>query len=962
MTAATIARVGQSLCLAGATFGAFGLYGWLSGTGFGTTIVPGLPPMTPNTALSLLIIGASGAARRRERTGWIQTTLSLLGTLVVFALAVATLTEHGFGVDLRIDRRLIPDQPVTPVRPSPPTASSLALLAAALLLFDFRPTSRVRPSEWLVLCAALTAFTSLTGIVLGADPLFRVTRAPVIGFSLPTALGLLLTSMGLLLERPTTGLMRVATSPGPGGVLLRRLTLPIVVVPVTLAFVVTSVAELQAIEDVAIPVAVLAAALTAGGLLVVITVALPLDRAHAQLVASRMQTQMLVEQAPDGIFVADLDGRYIDVNDAACRLAGYPREELLAKTIADLVPAGDVERLWESRALLLAGATQVAEWTLVRKDGSCIPVDVSTRILPDGRWQAVVRDISERIRLEAQAASAREQLRESEERFRLAIDEAPIGMAMVAPDGRFIRVNHALCDIVGYGAEELTGLTFQDITHADDLNADLDLAGQLYRGDIPRYQLEQRYIRKDGTIVWVMVSRSILRDRSGEPVCYIAQMEDITARRRLEDEHRFLAEIGPALATTLDYEETLSRIAEIAVHGLADVSIVDLVSDSGDVHRVRVVSRDPSYDWVRDVFGLGPRDQHQADLIRSALESRQPVLMAHPAPEDLGGVAQSHDHGRARHAIDLQSVAVIPLVAGGTVLGAMSFLSVARSRPFGTDDVRVANQLAERSALAIENARLYSAAQRAIQVRDEVLGIVAHDLRNPLAAVLLEAQVLHRTLPATGAESRESAEAITRAAQRMNHLIQDLMDVTRLEAGRLSIQPHAVSATQLAGDACELHRALASSCGLELRLNLPEQLPDVWADRERLLQVFDNLIANAVKFAASGGSITVGAASRDHDVLFWVADQGPGISFENQAHLFDRFWQAQAAGRSSAGLGLPIVKGIVDAHGGRVWVESAPDRGSTFFFTIPAAEYVARSSADPTHQPTVIRGHKHLTG
>ena len=153
---------------------------------------------------------------------------------------------------------------------------------------------------------------------------------------------------------------------------------------------------------------------------------------------------------------------------------------------------------------------------------------MSAKILPDGRWQAFVRDISDRKRIERA-------LHESEERFRLTIDEAPIGMALVALDGRFVRVNRALCEIVGYSSAELTGLTFQAITHPDDLDADLALADQLARGEIPRYQLGKRYIRKDGTIVDILLSRSILRGRDGAPRYYITQIEDVTERKRAEE-------------------------------------------------------------------------------------------------------------------------------------------------------------------------------------------------------------------------------------------------------------------------------------------------------------------------------------------------------------------------------------------------------------------------------------------
>ena len=237
----------------------------------------------------------------------------------------------------------------------------------------------------------------------------------------------------------------------------------------------------------------------------------------------------LFDQASDSIFIADLDGRYTEVNATACKMLGYAREELIGKTIVDIIPPEDVPRLAAAREYLLSpDRVQVAEWTLLRKDGTRIPVEVSAKILPDGRWQAFVRDISERKRIERA-------LQESEERFRLTIDEAPIGMALVALDGRFVRVNRALCEIVGYSSAELTGLTFQAITHPDDLDADLALAGQLARGEIPRYQLDKRYIRKDGTIVDILLSGSILRGRDGAPLYYIVQIEDVTERKRAEE-------------------------------------------------------------------------------------------------------------------------------------------------------------------------------------------------------------------------------------------------------------------------------------------------------------------------------------------------------------------------------------------------------------------------------------------
>jgi signal transduction histidine kinase len=185
--------------------------------------------------------------------------------------------------------------------------------------------------------------------------------------------------------------------------------------------------------------------------------------------------------------------------------------------------------------------------------------------------------------------------------------------------------------------------------------------------------------------------------------------------------------------------------------------------------------------------------------------------------------------------------------------------------------------------------------------------------------------------------SRKPVESIERGARRMNRLIQDLLDVTSLEAGRLSIQQARVDPGRLVADAVEAQSPLAVAASLTIECYVEPDLPEVWADRERLLQVFENLIGNAVKYTRPGGHIAVGAAHANADVLFRVSDTGEGIDATSLPHLFERFWQGPGLRRHGAGLGLPIVKGIVEAHRGRIWAESEPGRGSAFFFTVPAA-------------------------
>jgi signal transduction histidine kinase len=222
--------------------------------------------------------------------------------------------------------------------------------------------------------------------------------------------------------------------------------------------------------------------------------------------------------------------------------------------------------------------------------------------------------------------------------------------------------------------------------------------------------------------------------------------------------------------------------------------------------------------------------------------------------------------------------------------------------------LRLLEEVGRRAALALENARLYRAAERAIQARDDVLGVVAHDIRNPLSTIIMQVTLMRR--------SEAQPERIERAATRITRLIQDLLDVTHMEAGRLSIEPAPVLARQVIVESVEAQESLASSGSIELQLDVAAALPEIWADRDRLLQVFENLIGNATKFTGPGGRVTIGARQSGEDVLFWVADIGIGISADDLPHVFDRFWRVRKAESRGAGLGLAIVKGLVEAHGG----------------------------------------------
>lgn len=239
-----------------------------------------------------------------------------------------------------------------------------------------------------------------------------------------------------------------------------------------------------------------------------------------------------------------------------------------------------------------------------------------------------------------------------------------------------------------------------------------------------------------------------------------------------------------------------------------------------------------------------------------------------------------------------------------------------------------------------EQVALHKRLQRAVAARDEAVGMVAHDLRNPVSAVKMLSHALLASSGQLTGESREQLSLIRDAALQMDHLIQDLLDVTRVEMGRLIVSPQPVTTLALLEGALGTLRPLVEQAQLALEMDVPAVLPRVQADPERIGQVLSNLIGNSIKFTATGGRIGVRAAAHGDEVVISVSDTGIGIAEDHLRHIFDRYWQAsQSEIRSrGAGLGLPIARGIIIAHGGRMWAESKLGVGSTFHFSLPAIE------------------------
>ncbi|MFL5579588.1 MAG: ATP-binding protein [Gemmatimonadaceae bacterium] len=481
--------------------------------------------------------------------------------------------------------------------------------------------------------------------------------------------------------------------------------------------------------------------------------------------------------------------------------------------------------------------------------------------------------------------------------------------------------------------------------------------------------VEHRIVLPTGEVRWFRVEGRASVDAQGRPSQLIGAGQDFTERREAEviagrlmaeqaaraDAERarrraeLLAEASRILGTSFDYQTTLSQLARLVVPAAADFCTVDVLAADGEIERVGVAHVEPSkeallWEALRRVQQGGvPLVPH----LRRAVYEGASTLHRSVTPEQVDSVKFDDEQGRLLAALAPRSLLAVPLRAANRVIGAVVLYSSVSGREYEEADLRMAEELAGRAALAVENARLFGEAQAATRARDQMLGVVAHDLRNPLNTMLMASQVMEETLPPE-APARRQVAMVRRAGERMNRLIQDLLDVKRMEAGRLAVEPRPVRPDTLLAEAAEMMRPLAAASALDLRVEAADGLPRVAADPARVQQVLSNLVGNAIKFTPHGGLITLRAGRHDGEVLVTVRDTGPGIPPEQLPHIFGQFWQASKTDRRGIGLGLAIAKGIVEAHCGRIWVESAPGEGSSFYFTLPLAEGAAATPAART--------------
>jgi signal transduction histidine kinase len=417
----------------------------------------------------------------------------------------------------------------------------------------------------------------------------------------------------------------------------------------------------------------------------------------------------------------------------------------------------------------------------------------------------------------------------------------------------------------------------------------------------------------------------------------------LTEAKQARQRSALLAEVSALLADSLDYETTLAQIARLALPNFADWCIVDTIAEDGSLQQMEIAHVTPAkIALIQELRRLYPPDPGEPHAIWRAIRNGRSELASTIPDAALAARACDVHHLTLLREVGITSHIVVPLQTRDRILGAITFVMGQSGRHYEPNDLVLAEGLARRAAVAMENARLYQDLQQALHVREQFLTIAAHELKTPLTSLLGNAQLIQRRAQRDNTSSTRDMRAlqvVVEQATRLNVMITSLLDITRIESGQLTIERKPI-------DLCRLIRRVIDEIrpGLEQhKLTWSSSLEEILieGDALRLEQVLQNLIGNAVKYSPQGGLVTVHIERRNAQACVMVSDQGIGIPQEALTQLFQRFYRAKnvdAQHISGVGIGLFVVKEIVDLHGGEVTVESNVGRGSTFTVWLPSAE------------------------
>lgn len=646
------------------------------------------------------------------------------------------------------------------------------------------------------------------------------------------------------------------------------------------------------------------------------------------------------EISRDLMCIAGFDGYFKRINSAFERVLGYSRKEILAHPLIYFVHPEERNETLRALARLRNGEPILHFENRYRaKDGSYRWLDWSAQPL-GSRIYGSARDVTDRKQF------ARS-LEVSESRFRNLFEEAPVSIQILSPDGRILGVNRAWRELWGISEkvlQEYISKAYNVLTDPQLISTGLaPLIARGLKGErisLPSIQYETgvlEALRDTGRARTVEAFIYPIKDPDGTVREAVLMHRDVTELQLSERTLNLLAETGELLGTSLDQQQTLTRIAEIAVKWLKDCCIIHVVEKSG-FEKAAAICADPSKAAAMEelcarisaidnpLFGPG-----------HVLKTGKASFVRYISPEyRLPEEPPGSDQLATLREFGITSIITMPMSFRGELLGTISIQALGWY--YSEQNFSLLRELAHRGALAVQNSKLYSNAQRAIRLRDEFLAVASHELRTPLTALSLQIQTILRGLERGHEEKvRSMLPMIQRSARQLRGLsdfIEGLLDVSRFVGGQLSLRLERFNLVELVRDVVDKMSERPENIGYTIAIEAPQEIVGEW-DRFRLEQVITNLVSNAMKYGM-GRPLEVRVTNDGKAAALSVRDRGIGISKEDQARIFERFERAVPGARfSGLGLGLYITKEIAALHGGEVTVQSAPGEGSVFTVRLP---------------------------
>jgi PAS domain S-box-containing protein len=676
-----------------------------------------------------------------------------------------------------------------------------------------------------------------------------------------------------------------------------------------------------------------------------------------QLKASEARIHRLMESNLIGIFFWDDQGNILEANDAFCQLVGYSRAEVLAGQVnwLEVLPA---EHRALSQQLLremrYAEIPSPFEIEYLRRDGRRVPILVGATHFndPDRFGVGFVLDLTDYKRTRAA-------LEESEKRFRRLVESNMFGVAFGNAEQGICYANGYFLNMMGYTEADLqTGqIPWEQITPVEFLKLETRSAKELRKRGVCT-PFERDYIRKDGTRVPVLIGGALLQEPYDQQQEMIAFYLDLTERKRTEQVLRLLAEVGSVLTASLNANTTLKNLAKLTIPSLADYCLIFMMEEGKLVRGSTAAHANLDQEQLlHQLESLSRCELDRANpLITKVLRTGRslflPQITKLPTPE----------FAHVQQLIQFQSellpvsLMVVPLIAHSKTLGAIVLATSESKRQYHPIDLALAEDIARRVALAMENVRLYRQAQAVNRIKDEFLATLSHELRSPLNGILGWAQLLRRRHLDSETTS-QGLETIERNAKAQVQLIDDLLDISRVIRGKLRLDVRPINLIPVIEAAIDAMRPAADAKEISLKWDVDPDAGLISGDPDRLQQVLWNLLSNAIKFTPKQGEVTVRLQRAETQVEITVSDTGKGINPDFLPFVFERFRQADGSLTRSyggLGLGLAIVRHLIELHGGTVQAFSPGEgQGSTFTVKLPlfTGESDSYSHSQTEHLP-----------